>query len=85
MGLFPKKDSAGEDESEKRVRDLRRMMQDIVIAHAMVCYKHMTPEQLEAAREEWARVVKGKGWAPFFADDDAPLPAARVLTPPERR
>src|SRR6185369_13411788 len=75
MSLLSMNAPVKRETDDARSRELRRTMQDIVIAHAMICYKHMTREQLEAARDEWAATVKGKGWAPFFADDDTPLPA----------
>lgn len=67
---------------EARYRELRRTMQDIVIAHAAVCFQHMSREQLAAAQEEWARVVAGKGWEHFFIEDDGPLPAAPIVATP---
>jgi hypothetical protein len=90
MGLFSRKTPVKPEVSDAHIRALRRTMQNIVIAHAMICYKHMAAEDLEAAREEWAATVKGKGWVSFFADDDTPLPApsweglTEGLTEPER-
>lgn len=76
MGLLLKREttSPSDHESEERARALRRMMQDIVIAHAIVCHKHMNAEQIGASQQEWAKMVKGKGWTPFFVGDDFPLP-----------
>jgi hypothetical protein len=84
MGLFSRKTAVKPEADDAHNRELRRTMQNIVIAHAVICYKHMTTEQLEAAREEWAATVRGKGWAPFFADDDTPLPASSWVALPEQ-
>lgn len=47
-------------------------MQNIVIAHAAICYKHMTAEQFAAVQADWAKLIRGKGWAGFFGDDNPP-------------
>lgn len=83
MGLFSRHTPAQPADYEQRYRELRQTMQNIVIAHAATCYKHMRPEQYELVREEWARIVKGKGWASFFVDDSVPLPAA-AWSPPAK-
>ena len=83
MALFSKKAPESRETDDARCRELRATMQDIVIAHAIICHKHMTREQIEAAQEEWGATVKGKGWAPFFADDDTPLPGPNWVALPE--
>jgi len=83
MTLFVKKAPAQQEDYETRYRELRATMQEIVIAHAAACYKHMTPEQLVAVQAEWARLIKGKGWANFFVDDSLPVAAPKWHTPPE--
>lgn len=65
---------------EKLYRELRHTMQDIVIAHAAACYKHMTPEQLTAVQADWAKLIRGKGWAAFFTDEIPIAPAPRWQT-----
>lgn len=82
MTLFLKKAPAKQEDFEKLYRELRSTMQEIVIAHAAACYKHMTPEQLLAVQAEWAKLIRGKGWAAFFADDSMPVGAPRWETPP---
>jgi hypothetical protein len=66
--LFGKR-NAGADDYEARYRALRRTMQDILIAHAAVAYKHMTPEQFAAVQDEWGQLIKGRNWGVLFADD----------------
>jgi hypothetical protein len=66
--LFRKRKPRAED-YEARYRELRRTMQDILIAHAAVAYKHMTPEQFAAVQEEWGRLIKGRNWGVLFVDD----------------
>lgn len=81
--FFSRKNSQLQAEADARCRELRRTMQDIVIAHAATCFKHMNAEQLAAAQADWARVVQGRGWMPFFTDD-GPLPAApNIETSPQ--
>jgi len=60
---------------EARYRELRETMQNIVIAHAAICYKQLRPEQLAEVQAEWTAAIKGRGWAPFFAVDGI-LPGA---------
>jgi len=83
MALFSKKTPENRETDDAHCREVRATMQDIVIAHTIICYKHMTREQIEAAQEEWGATVKGKGWAPFFADDDTPLPGPSWVALPE--
>ena len=83
MTLFLKKASAKQEDYEKLYRELRATMQEIVIAHAAACYKHMTPEQLVAVQAEWAKLIKGKGWAAFFADDSLPAAQPKMQVSPE--
>ncbi len=83
MALFSKKAPVPPETDDARCRELRRTMQDIVIAHAMICYKHLGREELAAVHEEWAATVRGKGWAPFFANDDTPLPGPGWVASPE--
>lgn len=83
MTLFLKKASAQQEDYEKLYRELRATMQEIVIAHAAACYKHMTPEQLVAVQAEWAKLIKGKGWAAFFADDSLPVAQPKRHVSPE--
>lgn len=71
-------------ESDAAYRELRRTMQDIVLAHATICFKHLTQEQLVAVQAEWARVVRGRGWTPFFVDDGPPAPAPHIECATER-
>ncbi len=71
MNLF-RRAKSNDAEYEARYRELRRTMQDIVIAHAAVAYKHMTPEQFSAVQEEWRKLVQGNGWASLFVDDTLP-------------
>lgn len=71
------------EDYERIYRDARRMMQDILIAHAAICYKHMTAEQFERVQAEWTRVVRGKGWAAFFADDSVPMAPPKGWRPGE--
>jgi hypothetical protein len=80
MTLFGKKPPTSAEQCEARCRELQRTMQEIVIAHAAVCYKHLNTEQLEAVQREWAQLIKGRRWAEFFADTSAPLPAANLVS-----
>jgi hypothetical protein len=73
MGLLTKTPIAKHEDYEQLYQELRRTMQDIVIAHASACYKHMTPEQMTAVQAEWARLIKGRNWAHFFMDDSVPV------------
>ena len=77
--MFGKKPPISAEQCEARCRELQRTMQEIVIAHAAVCYKHLNTEQLEAVQREWAQLIKGRRWAEFFADTSAPLPAANLV------
>ena len=81
MTLFLKKAPAKQEDYEKLYRELRSTMQEIVIAHAAACYKHMTPDQLVAVQAEWAKLIKGRGWAPFFADYSLQPAAPRWMPP----
>lgn len=74
--LFRKPEARDDTDYEALYRELRRTMQDIVIAHAAVAYKHMTTEQFVAVQAEWAQLIAGKGWAAFFSED-MPAPGAR--------
>ena len=77
MALLSKSPITKQEDYERLYRELRGTMQDIVIAHAAACYKHMTPDQLTAVQAEWARLIRGRNWAPFFTDDAIPpRPAA---------
>lgn len=80
MTLFLKKAPAKQEDYETLYRELRATMQEIVIAHAAACYKHMTPEQLVLVQSEWAKLIKGRGWAAFFADDSMPMAAPKHHT-----
>jgi hypothetical protein len=80
MNLFGKKPPASAADCEARCRELQRTMQEIVIAHAAVCYKHLNTEQLAAVQREWAQLIRGRRWAEFFADTSAPLPAANLVS-----
>ena len=75
MSLFGKKSSTSAQDYEARSRELQRTMQEIVIAHAAICYKHLNSEQLSAVQSEWAQLIKGRRWAQFFADTSVPVPA----------
>ena len=83
MMQFFKIPRAKEEDYEALYRELRRTMQDIVIAHAQVAYRHMNSEQFAAVQADWATLVKGKGWAGFFSDEApgnvAPTPRWRSV------
>lgn len=81
--FFSRKSSSSPAETDARFRELRRTMQDIVIAHAATCFKYMNQEQLSAAQAEWAQVVKGRGWLSFFTDDGPPPSAPNIETAPQ--